>query len=295
MHIPVLISGLLLGWKYGLLVGVVTPIISSLMTNMPVMWPVLPSMVVELGIYGAITGILRVKYKSPLYVGMISAMIVGRIIGGLVLTLAIAGANFLPPLQLFQAVIATISTNLATGVPGIIIQLAFVPVLVKLIERAFQGLNMNIIPSQEDMVIQKAIGYIESGECGCVLIKNNIIIHKGTGRGVRPLYELATSKEGLAKLEGAIVVDKIIGKAAAMLVSYGKVSFVYGLTMSKSGQDYLKTKGIPTKHNRWIGVVTDWTGEGICPMENCVMAIEDPQEGLKAIGETMTFLRSKSS
>ena len=35
MHIPVLLSGLLLGWHYGALLGFMTPLLSFLLTGMP--------------------------------------------------------------------------------------------------------------------------------------------------------------------------------------------------------------------------------------------------------------------
>ncbi len=55
MHIPVLIAGLLLGPAYGLIVGVVTPFLSFLITGMPVVAR-LPFMVVELTVYGLVAG-----------------------------------------------------------------------------------------------------------------------------------------------------------------------------------------------------------------------------------------------
>ena len=58
MHIPVLLCGLVCGPVYGLGCGVLTPLLSSLITGMPPA-AVLPSMLCELAAYGLAAGLLR--------------------------------------------------------------------------------------------------------------------------------------------------------------------------------------------------------------------------------------------
>lgn len=57
MHIPVLLCGLICGWPFGLLCGLAGPLLSSILTSMPAM-AYLPSMLVELAVYGLITGLM---------------------------------------------------------------------------------------------------------------------------------------------------------------------------------------------------------------------------------------------
>jgi len=128
MHIPVLIAGLLLGYRYGAICGFITPIVSSLLTGMPALWPTLPMMACELTTYGVITGILRKKIKMPIYVSLIGAMIAGRIVSGIVYAVIVMPANITP-------VIESVITTLITGLPGILIQLVIIPAVVKLLER----------------------------------------------------------------------------------------------------------------------------------------------------------------
>ena len=56
MHIPVLLCGMICGWPMGLLCGIAGPVMSSLITQMP-SFAYLPSMLVELAVYGLITGL----------------------------------------------------------------------------------------------------------------------------------------------------------------------------------------------------------------------------------------------
>jgi len=128
MHIPVLIAGLLLGYRYGAICGFVTPIVSSLLTGMPALWPMLPMMACELTTYGVVTGILRKKFKMPLYLSLIGAMIAGRIVSGIVYAVIVMPASITPVME-------SVITTLMTGLPGILIQLAIIPAAVKLLER----------------------------------------------------------------------------------------------------------------------------------------------------------------
>ena len=57
MHIPVLLCGLVCGWPYGLVCGLLGPFLSILLTGMPPA-AMLPSMMVECAVYGAVSGIV---------------------------------------------------------------------------------------------------------------------------------------------------------------------------------------------------------------------------------------------
>ena len=57
MHIPVLICGMLCGWPYGLVCGLMGPLLSSAITGMPPA-AMLPAMMVECGTYGMVSGLM---------------------------------------------------------------------------------------------------------------------------------------------------------------------------------------------------------------------------------------------
>ena len=125
MHIPVLLCGLACGWPYGLVVGLLGPFLSSLITTMPAA-PVLPGMMVECASYGLVCGLMMqfVRTKSTtadLYISMTTAMVLGRAIAGFAKAWVIAPGT---------PVFAWVSTSLVTGIPGIILQLALMPLIV---------------------------------------------------------------------------------------------------------------------------------------------------------------------
>lgn len=126
MHIPVLLCGLACGWPYGLLCGILGPVLSSLLTGMPPAL-ILPAMAVECAVYGCVSGILMKLVRTgsvyaDLYISMGIAMVIGRIVAGLV------KAFILAPNSMTLSAWAT--AYFVTGIPGIIIQLVIIPTLV---------------------------------------------------------------------------------------------------------------------------------------------------------------------
>ena len=130
MHIPVLLCGLVCGWPYGLVCGLLGPFLSSF-TGMPPL-SILPGMMVECGVYGLVSGaMMRLvrtgKPTADLYISMVSAMVLGRVVAGLAKSLI-----FTPGVAPF----AWVTTSLVVGIPGIVIQLIVMPILVLSLTRA---------------------------------------------------------------------------------------------------------------------------------------------------------------
>ncbi len=133
MHIPVFIAGALMGPIAGLIVGMMTPVLSSLFTGMPPVIPMLPIMFVELAIYGYLMGYLYKVKNVNIYLSLIITMLLGRISTGIVVYILVHGFNIgrLPknPLIFVQGTIIS-------GMPGIILHLALVPLLIKYLRNA---------------------------------------------------------------------------------------------------------------------------------------------------------------
>ena len=135
MHIPVLICGMICGWPYGLLCGLMGPLLSSVITGMP---PVayLPAMMVECGTYGLVSGLMLKwvrtgKTTGDLYIALVIAMLAGRVVSG------IAKALIFAPGMSFTM---WITASFITALPGILIQLVFLPTVV------FTLMKARIIP-----------------------------------------------------------------------------------------------------------------------------------------------------
>ena len=139
-------------------------------------------------------------------------------------------------------------------------------------------------------MLDEALRLIQGGTISCVIIKDSAIVHTADGRGVSPLLNILDQEPD--KLKDAFVVDKIIGKAAAMVLVLGGASRVYGLVMSVSGQEYLESRGVITEYGQCVDAISNRDNTGVCPIEKSVIDIDDPQEGKRVIGETMDRLKN---
>ena len=133
MHIPVLLCGFVCGWKWGVLVGAVVPLLRSVLFGMPPMMPTAAAMAFELAAYGLAAGVLYAmlpKKALSVYIALICAMIAGRAVWGL----AAFGLNAVMGAQFgWQAFAAGAFLN---AVPGIILHIAIIPPIVLALEKA---------------------------------------------------------------------------------------------------------------------------------------------------------------
>ncbi|MGI6153448.1 MAG: ECF transporter S component [Christensenellaceae bacterium] len=130
MHIPVLLCGLICGAPYGAAVGLVLPFISSAITGMPAIFPTAVAMCLELCTYGLITGLLYRRHKRNIYLSLVVGMLAGRGVSGLAnaAILGIAGQPY--------AFGTFITASFVTSIPGIVIQLVFIPLIVMVLLKA---------------------------------------------------------------------------------------------------------------------------------------------------------------
>ena len=124
MHLPVLLCGLVCGAPFGL--------VCSLLTGMPV-FGYMPVMMIELGLYGLISGLVMQFLRSgklvvDLYAALVIAMLGGRVITGILRALIFAGGSY--------SWSAWATGYFVSCLPGIIIQLILIPIIYVALERA---------------------------------------------------------------------------------------------------------------------------------------------------------------
>ena len=131
MHLPVLLCGLVCGWQYGGLVGLILPPLRSLLFGMPPIFPTATSMAVELAVYGVSIGLLYALFKKQnvwaVYLSLIPAMLLGRAAWGgtQVLLLGLQDTPFG-----WDAFLAGAFIN---AIPAIILQLVLIPAIMTML------------------------------------------------------------------------------------------------------------------------------------------------------------------
>lgn len=131
MYLPVLLGGCLLGAWWGLGIGVLSPVVSFLVTlafgnPMPAAAR-LPYMIVELAVFAAVSGLFSKRIAENAWMAFPA-----------VLLAAVAGReSFLAVAAIFQTVsplsAATVWAQIQTGLLGLVLQAVIVPVAVMLL------------------------------------------------------------------------------------------------------------------------------------------------------------------
>lgn len=133
MHIPVLLCAFLCRWKWAGGVGAAAPLLRSSIWGMPPMGPITFSMTFELAAYGLIASAIyrRLPKKTwSIYVSLITAMVGGRIVWGIVSMILYGAMGTSFTWQMFAA------GAFINAVPGIILQIVIIPVIVLALEKA---------------------------------------------------------------------------------------------------------------------------------------------------------------
>ena len=128
MYLPVLLGGCLLGWRWGLGIGVLSPLVSFAVTSlagsaMPAAAR-LPYMTAELAVFAAVSGLFSQKIAQNgwmAFPAVLLAQVAGR-------------AVFLALAAIFQGVsslsAAAVWAQIQTGLLGLLLQEVLVPLLV---------------------------------------------------------------------------------------------------------------------------------------------------------------------
>lgn len=120
-----------------------------------------------------------------------------------------------------------------------------------------------------------------------------VIIHGGFYRfqehGIKVLLHLVSTRA--PQLHTAIVVDKVVGKAAAALLVLGGAAEVYTPLISEGALQLLDEAGLKVTYDRLVPHITNRQGDGWCPMEQACRDCDTPAECLEAI---MTQINSMS-
>lgn len=127
LHIPILLCGFICGWRYGLIVGFIAPLLRSLTLGMPPLFPTAICMAFELAAYGLVAGIMHRllnQKKIYIYISLLIAMILGRVVWGIAMytCMAINGGSF--------TFVAFITGAIINAIPGIVVQIILIPPII---------------------------------------------------------------------------------------------------------------------------------------------------------------------
>lgn len=133
MHLAIFFVGYLAGAFAGGFAGAFAPLVSYLLTGlwgspMPAL-PMLPYMMIELCVYGLVTGLFAQKAsKVPVILSLLIAQIAGRAVRALAIVIGFYAFSSAVP-------VSAIWTSITTGIAGLVLQWVLIPLTMFLIGR----------------------------------------------------------------------------------------------------------------------------------------------------------------
>lgn len=115
----------------------------------------------------------------------------------------------------------------------------------------------------------------------CVVIKNGKEIYSSCKMGIKPLLDLIDNH--YSELQDAIIIDKIIGQAAAFILLESKIKKIYAKVISRGACELLSENGIEYEYSECTDNIRNRQNNGICPMEAAVCTILDRETAVSAI------------
>ena len=141
---------------------------------------------------------------------------------------------------------------------------------------------------------EQALEALRAGHV-CAVVQNGRI-RTSDGSGIRPLLDWLA--EDPHCFRGAFVADKILGKAAALLLLHGGLDHtakgVYGEVLSDGAAGIFEQNGILYTCGRRVPHIVNRRGDGICPMERRVWDLDDPAKAYAALLDAVAALRTSS-
>lgn len=145
----------------------------------------------------------------------------------------------------------------------------------------------------ESDVLAEAKRVIKENKAGVVAYRDGVFTAHAAGRGIGPLLGLYDDE--LAALQGATVVDKIVGRAAAAICVAAGVKAVHGLLMSEGAMQFLKAHQVACLADETTPQIRNRENTGICPMEEAVLALDEPLKMIAAIRRKLEQLRRQAT
>ena len=125
-----------------------------------------------------------------------------------------------------------------------------------------------------------------------LVFRDEEIVFRSEDRGIRPVL-VALESVPPETLRGATFVDRVIGRAAALLVAHAGAGAVAAIVVSVTAMEVLKWHAIPVYREESTSRISGREPGKPCPFEQAVAEIEDPavaHERLRALAVEMGLL-----
>ena len=109
----------------------------------------------------------------------------------------------------------------------------------------------------------------------CVIADGSGIIFVDFNHGVSPLIKFINQKNPGTQF---YLVDKVIGKAAALLCVKANIKFVHAFVISTPACKIFNIYGVSYSFDAEVPTIQNRNKNGLCPMEKLSKGVETPDE-----------------
>ena len=143
---------------------------------------------------------------------------------------------------------------------------------------------------QRDPDLYNYFDELEKSGMSLMIYRDSELIFQSMSKGIRPHLEAIKKHDN--DLIGTVMVDKIVGRAAALLILYSKPKKAYAALVSQPGKQVLTEHGLDIAFRDETDHIKMEDGRIYCPFERMVQDISDPEKAYQAIVEKMKNLSS---
>ncbi len=122
-----------------------------------------------------------------------------------------------------------------------------------------------------------------------VIAKDGVILSTGTREGIAELLDGVDALGDSA--HGAVLADRIVGKAVAMVARAARLRAVFGALASHAARDALARDDIPLEYATLVPLIRNQRDDGPCPLERLTQPIHDPAQAVAALRD---FVRART-
>ena len=129
--------------------------------------------------------------------------------------------------------------------------------------------------------IELARSLLEEERWNIVIVKEGQVLFSSRDSGIAPFFKAVRSMG--KSLHNAVVADRIVGSAVAMLCLHARITSVYAGIATTGALDMLKEQGVTVSSKNTVPYISNYDGTDLCPFEKLAGSCQGPSQLFAAL------------
>ena len=136
-----------------------------------------------------------------------------------------------------------------------------------------------MLSNMEDIELARSL--LEEEKWNLVIVKEGRVLFNSGEWGVATFFQAVQSMG--ESLHNAVMVDRIVGSAVAMLCLHARISSVYAGIASQGALDMLKGHGVTVNSKNAVPYISNYDGTDLRPFEKLAGSCQRPSQLFAAL------------